>query len=38
MYESPTDGKPLREIMQDAVISDVNLSMRDYFFTKSDFS
>ena len=38
MYESPTDGKPLREIMQDAIIAAVYLSMRDCFFEKSDYS
>jgi DNA-directed RNA polymerase I subunit RPA1 len=34
MYESPTDGKPLREIIQDAIIAAVYLSMRDCFFDK----
>lgn len=38
LYENPTNGKPLREIMQDAVISAVYLSMRDTFFEKSDYS
>lgn len=38
MYESPTNGKPLREIMQDAIIAAVYLSMRDLFFNKSDYS
>ena len=38
MYESPTNGKPLREIMQDAIIAAVYLSMRDCFFNKSDYS
>ena len=38
MYESPTNGKPLREIMQDATIAAVYLSMKDCFFNKSDYS
>ena len=38
MYESPTDGKPLREIIQDAIIAAVYLSMRDLFFEKGDYS
>jgi DNA-directed RNA polymerase I subunit RPA1 len=38
MYESPTNGKPIREIMQDGIISAVYLSMKDLFFSKSDYS
>jgi DNA-directed RNA polymerase I subunit RPA1 len=38
LYENPTNGKPLREIMQDATIAAVYLSMKDLFFDKSDYS
>ena len=38
MYENPTNGKPLREIMQDAIIAAVYLSMKDLFFERSDYS
>lgn len=36
-YESPTDGKPMREIMQDGIIGAVYISMKDCFFSKSQF-
>jgi DNA-directed RNA polymerase I subunit RPA1 len=38
MYNSPLNGKPIREIIQDAIISAVYLTMRDTFFNKKDFS
>lgn len=38
MYNNPTNGKPLREIMQDAVIAAVYMTMKDTFFNKKDFS
>ncbi len=38
MYENPTNGKPLREIMQDSIIAAVYLSMKDLFFERSDYS
>lgn len=38
MYNNPTNGKPLREIMQDAIISAVYMSMKDTFFNKQNFS
>ena len=38
MYNSPTNGKPLREIMQDAIISAVYMTMKDTFFTKQNFT
>jgi DNA-directed RNA polymerase I subunit RPA1 len=34
MYNNPTNGKPLREIMQDAIIAAVFMTMKDTFFTK----
>jgi len=38
MYNNPTNAKPLREIIQDAIISAVYMTMKDTFFTKKDFS
>ena len=38
MYNNPTNGKPLREIMQDAIIAAVYMTMKDTFFNKKDFS
>ena len=38
MYNNPTNGKPLREIMQDAIISAVYMTMKDTFFNKKDYS
>ena len=38
MYNNPTNGKPLREIMQDAIISAVFMTMKDTFYNKKDFS
>lgn len=38
MYNNPTNAKPLREIIQDAIISAVYMTMKDTFFTKENFS
>ena len=38
MYASPTNGKPLREIMQDAIIAAVYMTFKDTFLEKKDFS
>lgn len=38
MYNNPTNGKPLREIMQDAIIAAVYMTMKDSFYDKKDFS
>jgi len=37
MYASPTNGKPLREIIQDAIIAAVYMTFKDTFFEKRDF-
>lgn len=37
MYNSPCNGKPLREIMQDAIISAVYMTMKDTFLERKDF-
>ena len=33
-YISPTNGKPLRELIQDSIISSVFLTMKDNFIEK----
>lgn len=34
----PTDGKPIRGLIQDHVVAGVMITCRDAFFTKAEFS
>jgi DNA-directed RNA polymerase I subunit RPA1 len=36
-YISPTNGKPIRELIQDMIVSAVFLTMRDTFLTKTQY-
>lgn len=38
IYTNPTNGKPIRELIQDSVIAAVYLCLRDTFLTKSQYS
>jgi|JI6StandDraft_1071083.scaffolds.fasta_scaffold04961_8 DNA-directed RNA polymerase I subunit RPA1 len=38
IYANPTNGKPIRELIQDSIISAVYLTMKDTFLTKEEYS
>lgn len=38
IYSNPTNGKPIRELIQDSVISSVYLTLRDTFLSKSEYT